>query len=214
VAFDPYLIISADFRNGDIKVPDLLPREMNPTFPELVFHFLGSEAAGQRDDPPPGANSRPNPWYGVLGRRHFDLLLKKFDEEEDWDFEPQVLRAWTEWVRIGCYKNGEKQRLQLWCNAPAWMMRRQLYSELQRGVTGSRAEQEIFYDLWVDEGTKEAKKDKRWDCLHELQPLYEADNLDIRDPEVQLYRHGDPEKSLGKQIYTLSRAERAELGLP
>jgi len=139
------------------------------------------------------------------------LLLKKFDKEPIWEAEPQVLRAWAQWVRIGCYKIGHKQHLQLWCNASASMVHRQLYSELERGVTGSHAEQERFYDLRVDVRAKEAKKDKRWDCFHEFQPLYEADNLDIRDADIN--RPCDPNKSLGKQIYTLSRAELVELGL-
>jgi len=189
------------------------PREENPTFPELVFHFLGSEVAGQHDDPPEGSRSTSRPWYGMLGRQHFKALLKKFDEEEDWDFEQQVLRAWAEWVRIGCYKNGERQRLQLWCNASAWMMRRQLYLELKCGVMGSPAEREGFYNLWVGVGTKEAKKDKRWDHFHEFEPLYEADNLSIRDPDVEVYRGGNANKSLGKRIYTLSRADADEVGL-
>ena len=119
-----------------MALPAMEPRN-NATFPELVFHFLGTEEANTPDNAP--TPEERFPLYGILGRWYHEFLkhVNKCGKS-------QLKRAWDEWVRIGQYKNGDGQRKQLCANASSWMGRRKLCLGLDKVVNGTEEEEEGF----------------------------------------------------------------------
>ena len=180
-----------------MAVPAMEPRK-NATFPELVFHFLGTEDANTPDNAP--TPEERSPLYGILGRRHHELLkhVKKCGKT-------RLKRAWDEWVRIGQYKNGDGQRKQLWANASSWMGRRKLYLELEKGVNGTEEEEEEFDLKWKKAGNKEVTEKRDWSQFEDFEIIYEPDYLDIRDPLYEAYSNKpNPDKTLGSKIFDLT----------
>lgn len=192
-----------NFENGLFIKPAFSTRKKNPTFPELVWHYLGEKEARRPDPVPLGCDNPAN--YGRLGSRHHVLLRKvKRCSKRKLD------QAWAEWHFLGCHSKGAAQQNQLWINAAHWMACRDLYLELEKGLTGDPAEQEELTEKWelqalfeikdcTDEnGRKTAQARKDWSFMT-FEDLRVAVDLDVRDPQAAFLKL-HPDSTLGKQF--------------
>jgi hypothetical protein len=187
------LMDRTDYEQGKLPTP-LRELRKNPTFPEIIFHYLNEaeiaidtrEALDQR--------TRSDPRKGILAARHYSLLNKRQDVNK-----LQLKNAWNEWIHLGCYEKGPRQQFLLFTSAERMARLRELHDNLQKLM-----EDEDKWAEWREQGLKECAEDGRWSEFVEYHNVYEAlPNLDAREERTLMsggsYRN--PDNWLGTQYH-------------
>jgi hypothetical protein len=142
-----WLIIRKMFISGVIQEPPSFPTK--PSFAELVVTYLPQNEWDKNISFYPGKPPKRSPYTCRYDRYHLKLL-KNVES-----CQVHLSTAWTEWIRLGHYKQGNSQRDMLIATAVSWVQRKTQYEELRKGTVGSIEERLQFEERWIAIGKKE-----------------------------------------------------------
>jgi hypothetical protein len=124
----------------------------NPTFPELAYRFLTNYQLQHLSDTKIIERSE---WEkrAPLGKAHYDLL-----KTIDGCNRRQLDQAYKRWIRMAKHRDSKRQLHQLLRNAENWRQKVRNYEALSKGLSGTEAEKDEFWNDWMKEGLRQLNK--------------------------------------------------------
>jgi hypothetical protein len=188
-----------------LKLPELydVADDPNPHFSELVYrHLPPSEwhKSYTRAKHSPSGGFVPGPDSSIVDGYQYELLLKVPDCDKH-----KLELAWTEWRRLGEYRNGETQRRDLYFTGGDWGSRWLLYQSLREGLAGSPEQRRDFEEEWTYIALQEMEDNPDWELWSDIEEAKESPIRPIRRVgtimDADYFNRQNPELHLGRRCY-------------
>jgi hypothetical protein len=197
------------FSNGrtlELPEPPDIADYPSPNLAQLVFRYLPEDQwhkSYRRAKLDADGRRIPGPDTSVLDAHHYELLLKVPDCDKN-----KLEAAWTEWRRLGEYRNGERQRQDLFLSSADLGKRWRLYHSIKEGLASTRGHRRAFEAEWRAMALREMQYQTEWEMWSDVTEMIEEPIAEsvrrlamVHDWDYFQPRH--PDELLGSRCYAV-----------